>query len=241
MKKISYVLCLMLLFLTVFSFISFGANAPLTIEKAYKTISQNNGKDAFIIGNFSMIHTKNRDIVPDDIREACQDIGNSCSYYVRMQLTNTEKNTQYLFDMKPITGSTAYRDAKKLEQNAKDPYWVLQVPPGNYEISNFIIKVNINMQGYHTFSEEMLNVPVSKIINRQINFNAAANQIVYIGDFDTVLETYICLAGDNRIYWPRRVNINLNNNFETVKTNFLNGADDKSKDKISAYDFVSAL
>jgi hypothetical protein len=87
----------------------------------------------------------------------------------------------------------------------------------------------------------MFNVPFSKVLKKEIKFSVQPKQIVYIGDYEGEFRTFIWLSNENRLYTYRNLSFTVTDNFETVKTKFIEEANDKTKEKINALEFVSAL
>jgi hypothetical protein len=243
MKNLLKFLCLVFILGVMVSSICFGySGSTMSISKACKDLSQDKGKDCYIIGKFVMIHTEDISIAQPEIANGASDLASLSTFSIRIELLNTNNNKTSAFFLKPVTGSsTYYKNEKQLAENAEDPYWVLKVPAGTYAITNFICSLTVKQPGYQDFREPVIEVPVSKVINRPVNFTTQPKQIIYIGDYDTILTTYICLYQVTQIYTFRNLKIDLKDNFETAKTSFINGADDKTKEKLNDYDFVSAL
>jgi hypothetical protein len=235
--------CLISMWVILFSSISFGLGSPISLNKAYEDLSKDKGKDCYIIGKFAMTHLEDRAVANADIASEARDINNESSFSIRIELVNIDTNKTYLIYQKPVSGSASvyYRNEKMLTENSNNPYWVLKVPAGTYQIRNFICNLTLTMSGYQDFRAAVLEVPVAKVAKKAIHFSARAKQLIYIGDYDTTFTTYICLNNATEIYTFRDLKIDLNNNFETVKTNFINGADDKLKEKLNGYEFISVL
>jgi len=117
----------------------------------------------------------------------------------------------------------------------------LKVPAGSYELANFICSLTLTIPGYQDYREPIFDVPMEKFIKRSLNIQVQEKQIVYIGDYNTTLITFICLSKVEDL-WPfGRLGIELKDGFEEAKTAFVNGADEKLKEKLNEYQFVSAL
>jgi hypothetical protein len=108
-----------------------------------------------------------------------------------------------------------------LERNTVDPYWVLKVPSGNYELDTIVCKYRISKDGYYDFQSTLFEGPISRALHKRITFQADSGQIIYLGDYQCLLATYIYLTSTT-ICPLYKVKFKLENNFENAKTLLLN-------------------
>ena len=101
--------------------------------------------------------------------------------------------------------------------------------------------LTLSLAGYQSYRAPVIVVPVTKLIKRNVSIAAQPKQIVYIGDYDTTLITYICLYQQNRLGIFRNLQIDLKNNLDDRKNSFMSSADDKTKAKLDNFQFISAL
>ncbi|HBE76873.1 MAG TPA: hypothetical protein DDW65_03705 [Firmicutes bacterium] len=243
MKRSIKWVCLLTVGVVLFSAICLGSDSPMSQSKAYEDLSKDKGKDCYIIGKFAMTHLEDRAVADEKIASEGRDINSECSFSTRIELVNTDTNKTFLLNLKPVNGSATayYHNEKMLTENSNDPYWILKVPAGTYEIRNFISSLILRMPGYQDFRAAVIETPVNRVAKKTIHFTAQEKQLIYIGDYDTTLTTYICLNAMTSIYTFRNLKIDLKDNFETLKTDFIDGANDKLKEKLNDYEFVSIL
>ncbi len=246
MRKIFIHVCLAMIFTIMLSSISFGAGDTISLEEAYKTINKDKGKFGYIIGKFPMTHYKDGLYGTLEIGDRLRDINPYSRFSIRFNIVEAEKKKKkYTVFLKPVTGSdtTAYYPGREeyLLKNTIDPFWVLKVPAGSYELEDFICSLTLNIPGYHDWRGAIYDGPMAKLINRSLNIQVQEKQIVYIGDYHTIIKTFISLDKDNRVYPFGNILIQLQNGFEEAKNTFLIGADDKLKEKLNEYQVVSAL
>jgi hypothetical protein len=243
MRKLVVLFCFIMITVLLLSPISFGLGSQMSIDKAYEDLNKDKGNDCYVIGNFPLTHLKDQAVANPTIVSGGREVNNICDFDIRIELINTDKNKTYLIKPKPITGSELgyYHSEKLLAKNSNDPCWVLKIPAGNYQIRDFICSLILKMSGYEDFRAAVVDVPINKLVNKTISFSAQAKQIIYLGDYDSTFRTYICLYAGTQLYTFRDLKIDLKDNFETVKTNFINGADDKVKEKLNGYEFISIL
>jgi hypothetical protein len=241
MKRFIRFSCLILMGLILFSAMSFGFGPVMPLNKVYKDLSKDHGKSCYIIGKFHMTNLKDQAVADEDIASEAIDINNNAKFEIRIELFNTVTNKTYFIYPKPIIGSASvyYHNEKQLAANSKDPYWILKVPAGTYQIRDFLCRLMLRMDNYLDFQATVLDVPVAKVVKKALDFTAQPKQLIYIGDYDTTFTTFICLKAVTQIYTFRDLKIDLNDNFETFKTTFINGADDKLKEKLNGYEFIS--
>ena len=244
MKKIFKYLSLLIVLVIISASISFGADT-ISFSKAYKALNQDKGKEGYIIGKFPLIHMKDRSIGYPQVVNEARDINSDSGFTIRFELVNTEKNKKYTIFLKPVTGSDTttyyYGREKLLEENNNEPYWVLKVPAGSYELTDFLCSLTLTLGGYQDYRKPIFDIPIAELVKRSVNFKVQEKQIVYIGDYNTTLTTYICLNKVEALYAFRKLKIEFSDNFETTKAAFLTGADDKLKEKLNEFQFVSAL
>jgi hypothetical protein len=212
------------------------------MKKSYSMLSNSN--DCYILGGFKLIHTMDPSIGDPDILSTARNLNGVAVFHTRIELLNTDTNKSYTFDVNPVTGSDTkwyYRNARKLENNDQEPYWVLSVPAGNYEVTNFTCMVTLSEPGYLPFSEKWIDAPVAKYVKKDLKFSVQNKQLVYIGDYNFSLASYICVSAKTNLYWPYRLTIDLQNNFDSVKETLLNGADSKAKEKLNNLEMISAF
>lgn len=246
MRKIFKYFSFTIILAIVLSSISFGAGDTISLEKAYEALNSDNGKYGYIIGKFPMVHLKDSSIGYPQIINEARDINLYSRFSIRFDLVNAEKKRKkYTVFLKPVNGSDTivyYLGKEKvLEENTSDPYWVLKVPAGSYELGNFICSLTLTIPGYNDYRDPIYDVPMTKLIKRSLNIQAQEKQIVYIGDYNTTLKTFICLNKVESLYPFGKLLIELKDDFEATKAAFINGADDKLKEKLNEYQFVSAL
>ncbi len=242
MRKLIKYLCPISIGVILLSAISYGIGSPMSLNKAYRDLNKDKGKDCYIIGKFAMTHQLNPDAALTDIATKARDINGESSFEIKIELVNTDTNKTYPIHLKPVTGSASiyYRSEKKLTGNGNDPYWILKVPSGTYQIRNFICSLILRMSGYHDFRAAVLEVPVAKVAKKSVRFTAQPKQLIYIGDYDTTFKTHICLAGET-IYTFPDLKIDLSDNFESFKSTFIHGANDTLKEKLNDYQLISAF
>jgi hypothetical protein len=227
--------------IVLISSIAFGAS-PVTMNKAYNMLT--NGDNCYVIGGFKLIHTVDPAVGDSEQINTGQNLNGTAIFHSRIELINTDTNKSYTFDVNPVTGSDSkwyYHDAKKLEKNDNEPYWVLSVPAGNYEVTDFTCTVTLTMPGYLPFSETWIKVPVVKLVKRDIKFSVQNKQLVYFGDYNFALASYICLNKQTKLYWPYKLTIDFKDNFDSVKQTLINGADSKTQEKMNNLEIISAL
>jgi hypothetical protein len=230
---------LTLLVLLAFSVSIIAAASPFSPDKA-SGILRGNSKKCYIIGGFKLLHTMDPSVGNPEIIETGQNLNGQCGFHTKIEVLNTGNNKSYIFDVNPITGSDNrwyYRNAKKLEWNDNNPYWMIEVPAGTYEVKSFTCVVTLTMNGYLPFNEKWIDAPVSRVMGRSVNFNVQENQIVYIGDYQCSLASYICLNKITQLYWPWKLAIDLIDNFDTVNETLLNTV----KDRKTAMEIVNGL
>lgn len=230
---------LSLFVLIVFSSSIISAAGPVALEKA-SGVLKGGGNKCYLIGGFKLLHTMDPAVGDPEEIKTSQNLNGQCVFRTRIDVINTANNRSYSFDVNPVTGSNNkwyYRNDKKLEWNDHNPYWIMEVPAGTYELQNFNCSVTISMNGYLPFNEKWIDVPVSKWIGRTVNFNVAENQIVYFGDYQCSLASYFCLNKVTRLYGPCRLEIDLIDNFDSVEDALLNLA----KDRKTGREIVSGL
>ena len=143
MKKIFKYLSGLVILMAFISSISLGAST-VSISQASKSMSDKD-KDCYMLENLPMIHTRDVSVADKDIADNARDINGDSEFNTRIQLVNSDTHKTYEINLKPINGSNTtayYRKTKQLEENTNDPYWVLKVPAGNYEIGDFILLSN---------------------------------------------------------------------------------------------------
>ncbi len=246
MKKGFKYLILALILIVITSSISFGAGDTISLEKAYQELNRDNGKQGYIIGKFPMVHLLNSSIGYPQIVEEARDINLYARFSIRFELVNAEKKRKkYTIFLKPINGSDTvvyYLGKEKLlQENTNDSYWILKVPAGSYELLNFICSLTLTIPGYQDYRQPIFDVPMVELIKRSLDIQVREKQIVYIGDYNTTLITYICLNKVESLYPFGRLGIDLKNSFEEVKTDLLNSADEELKAKLNEFQFISAL
>lgn len=246
MRRIFNCLSLSIILAIVLSSISFGAGDTMSLKEAYQELNADNGKQGYIIGKFPMVHLKDSSIGYPQIVNEARDINLYSRFSIRFDLVNSEKKRKkYTVFLKPVNGSdtTVYYVGKEkmLEENTNDPYWVLKVPAGSYELANFICSLSLIIPGYQDYRDPIYDLPMTKLIKRSLNIQVQEKQIIYIGDYNTTLITFICLNKVEALYPFGRLGIELKDGFEEAKTAFINGADEKFKEKLNEYQFVSAL
>lgn len=246
MKKGIKYLIFTLILIVITASITFGAGDTISLNQAYRDLKSDGGKQGYIIGKFPMVHLRDSSIGYPQIINEARDINLYARFSIRFDIVNAEKKRKkYTVFLKPVTGSDTVvyylGKEKMLEENTNDSYWVLKVPEGSYELANFICSLTLTIPGYNDYREPIFDVPMTKLIKRSLNIQVQEKQIVYIGDYNTTLITYICLNKVESLYPFGRLGIDLKDSFEEVKAGFLNGADDELKAKINEYQFVSAL
>jgi hypothetical protein len=229
--------------LILISSVSFGLGSQMTIKKAYDDLEKDKGNDCYVIGKFPLTHLMDQTVANPDIASGARDINSNCTFDIRIELINVENNKVYLINPKPVTGSYGgyYHNDKLLAQNSDDPFWVMKIPVGDYQIRDFICSLILRLPGYQDFRAAVVEAPVTKIVKKSISFSSQPKQIIYLGDYDMTFTTFICLNAGTQLYTFNNIKVNLENNFEAVKTDFLNGADEKLKEKLNGYEFISVL
>ncbi|NLY76448.1 MAG: hypothetical protein GX075_14335 [Firmicutes bacterium] len=246
MNRIFKYLSLSVFLIVLISSLSFGAGDTMSLEETYKVLENDKGKSGYLIGKFPMVHLRDSSIGYPQIVNESSDINHEARFSIRMELVNTaNKRKKYTIFFKPVNGSDTgvyyLGKEKMLQENTDDPYWIIKVPAGSYELANFLCSLTLVIPGYQDFREPIYDVPMTELIKRPLNIRVNEKQIVYIGDYDTVLITYICLNKVESLYPFGRLGIKFQDNFEDAKAAFLNGADPSLKEKLNEYQFVSAL
>ena len=217
----------------------FSAAAPMPIDKAGKTVSDYKGKNCFIIGSFKMTHTR-WNIRDPKLVGSVEDVNNDCKCIVSLDLQNTDTNKSYQLKFKPVTGSSTVDYAQGLlSKNDADPYWAIELPPGNYDVATVTFRLTMDHVGYFYFDEDIVTIPVARDIKRKISFNAKAKQIIYIGDYDVDFKSNIGLVAVTQIYPYHQLKVKLTDNFEATKNALINATE--AKDKLNTIEFISAL
>lgn len=239
MKKISYYFSLFFIFILIGSTVCLSKNDGITLEKALKKLEKNK-ENAFIVGSFTMVHEK-WDYCDPNIKFP-EDINKNSRTKLVVSLQNLDTNKVYNLEFKPITGSTISAYSKKLlENNSQEPYWILEVPPGAYALTTVSFKLSIIKPGYVDFEEEeMVTVPLSRDIKRDVSFDAKAKQILYVGDYFAEFKTNIVLFNNTRFYPYNQFKIALSDNFAKMKEDLLNHANEK-RSNINDYEIVSVF
>ena len=246
MKKGFKYLSLALILMVITTSISFGAGDTISLKETYQELNRDNGRQGYIIGKFPMVHLRDSSIGYPQIINEARDINLYSRFSIRFDIVNSEKKRKkYTVFLKPVSGSDTVvyylGKEKMLEENNNDSYWVLKVPAGSYELANFICSLTLTIPGYNDYREPIYDMPMTELIKRSVNIQVQEKQIVYIGDYDTTLKTYICLNKVEALYPFGRLGINFKDGFEDAKAAFLSGADESLKEKINEYQFVSAL
>lgn len=242
MRTNKYLLGLCILVLAL-STVCFGFGSPVTpIEKIGKTIEKRDENSCFLIGSFTLLHKTDPSIVPATLAEDKSPLNMDCRFNTFMEIVNPESQKKYAVGFKPIAGSNPrYYNSKKFAENGADPYWILEVPAGTYQLDTIVAKYSIHKDGYEDYFSHLFDVPVSRVVQQKIFIDAKAGQIVYIGDFEANLTTHILLDNQNRLYPFRMFNMALKNNFDAAKTALMEKVDEKTKAKLSQMEIVSAL
>lgn len=246
MKKIVSYFSLIIIFVVFGSTICLSKNDGMTLEKAYKKIEKSKNNKAYIIGSFTMFHNRwdyYDERLEDQRLESFENINRDCKVNLVVTLLNTGNNNKYELYFKPVTGSTISTYSESLlTKNTEEPYWVLEVPPGNYILTAVSFTLSMTKTGYYYFEEQpMVTVPLSRDIKRNVTFDAKANQIVYIGDYFTEFKTNIILHEGKSIYPYNQFKITLTDNFETTKEKLFSQANDNTKEKLNNFEIISAL
>jgi len=239
LKRISSYFCFFFIFILLGSTICLSKNDGITLDKALKKMEKNR-KNAFVVGSFTMVHEK-WDYCDPNIQSP-EDINKDCITKLVVSLQNTDSNKTYDLKFKPIINSTVSAYSKKLlANNTQDPYWVLEVPPGNYGLTTVSFKISIIKSGYSNFEEkDMVTVPLSRDIKRDVTFDVKANQIVYVGDYFAEFKTNIVLFNHTRFYPYNQFRVTLSDNFAKMKDDLLNHANEKNKN-INDCEIISVL
>ncbi len=234
---------LLIILVVIISSISFGTEVPLaSFVKTYKSLKGSSDSFCYIIGKFPMTHISDSSIGIPEVVEKGLDVNEYSMFVTKIKIKNSDSGRTYDFDLKAVSGSNpAYYSEKKLSENTNDSYYVLRVPSGKYELTNLSSNLSLYQPNYSTFTSQILDVPVSRMINKTISFSTEPKQIVYIGDYNTFFITYICSYEQTSLYPFRVIKMELKDDFETFKTTFINGADEKTKAKLEEYEFVSIL
>ncbi|HYH03017.1 MAG TPA: hypothetical protein VEC37_07955 [Bacillota bacterium] len=243
-KFYSFLLVSLIIVLSGVSTVCWGLGSPaMDMEKAYKTIGKSKGNSCFIVGRFTILHKNDPSIADPKLVQGKENINTDCLFNTCMELVNLENNKKYELEFKPIPGSVAryYFSQKKLEENAADPYWILEVPQGNYELDNVICKFTLRKDGFMDYNDQLFNIPVARLLHKKISIQAKPNQIVYIGDFQANLTTHFIMDAQNYFYPFRKFNLEYSNNFESAKSALINGANDKIKEKLNQFEIVSII
>lgn len=243
MKRLINISCVLFIMTIIVSTTVFSSEGTFSsFDDVYEYLREGNDKYGYIIGKFPMTHICDPAIAVPIIADKGLDVNQHAKFVSKMKLVRLDKKRTYNFEIKPITGSyTAYYSDQKLVQNSNDPYYVQIVPSGNYELTKLTSNLSLYVPNYSTFKSQILDVPVSKLINKEISFSVKPKQIIYIGDYNITFITYISLYEQTKLYPFRVINIELEDGFESFKTAFINGADEKTKEEINEYEFVSLL
>ncbi|MGE5605836.1 MAG: hypothetical protein ACM3YE_09110, partial [Bacteroidota bacterium] len=114
------------------------------------------------------------------------------------------------------------------------------VPPGKYALTTVSFKMFIGKEGYEYFFEkDMVTVPLSRDIKRNVTFEVQPKQIVYIGDYFTEFKTNIILHDVTILYPYNHFKVILSDNFDKTKEILFNRA--KTSETLENYEIVSAL
>ncbi len=239
MKKFLFRFSLLSLFMLLVSATCFSAPAPLSLDKAGKAISSSKGKTCFIFGSFKLVHTR-WNIRDPKLVGSVEDVNNDCKCLISLDLLNVDTNKSFQLKLKPVTGSnTIDYAASLLSKNDEDPYWVIELPPGNYELATVTFRLTMDRIGYFYFDEDIVTIPIARDIKRRISFNAQAKQLIYIGDYDVDFKSNIGLVAVTQIYPYHQLKVKLTDNFEATKTTLINATE--AKDKLDAFELISAL
>jgi hypothetical protein len=239
-----FLLGLFLLFFNGINVCNGFGSATMNLEKARKVIEKSDANSCFLIGGFTLLHKSDRSLVNAQIAEKVGEEDNQFfdgTFYTKIELVNREKAKRYKIDLKPITGCEHgyYRNQKELERNTADPYWVLEVPPGSYELDTIACNYRLAKDGYYDYQSTLFQGPLSRVLHQRITFQANSGQIIYMGDYQCLLATYIYWSLD--LICPLfKTNIKLDNNFENVKNLLLN-TNDNFKKKLDRFELISIL
>jgi hypothetical protein len=226
--------------------ICLSKNDGMKLEKAFKRLEKAKNYKSYVIGSFTMFHNKwdyYDERLKDERLDSIENINKDCKVNLVATLLNTDSNAEYELYFMPVTGSnfSAYKESL-LTKNSEEPYWFLEVPPGNYALTTISFTLSISKAGYYDFPEKaMVTVPLSRDIKRDVAFELKEKQIVYIGDYFSEFKTNIILYERTKLYPYNQFKIVLNDNFEKAKEYLFNKANDKIVDKLNNFEIVSAL
>jgi len=243
MKKGGRMALFSLLTVMLLSSICLGAGSaaePLT--KIYKSLAKDKGENGYIIGNFELLHLMSKDVATDIDLSLTTDLNSYCAFITEIGVVNVKNQKTYSFKLKALPGSaTCYYHENRLKDNEKETYQFVAAPPGAYELTNVKCKLTKEETGWYPFTMDLFDVPVENILKQSIRIEVKEKQLIYIGDFKGNLVTYIC-RNASTIKIRRIFGLESKDNFEAAKTKLMNDApDEKSRAKLSEYEFVSAL
>lgn len=242
MRTNKYLLGLGILALAL-STVCFGFGSPvIPIEKVGKTIQKSDKDSCLLIGSFTLLHKTDPSIVPATFAEDKSILNMDCRFDTFVEIVNPASQKKYAIGFKPIPGSNPrYYNSKKFDENAADPYWVLEVPAGTYQLDTIVCKYSIHKDGYEDYYSHLFDVPVSRVVHQKITVEAKAGQVIYLGDYAAQLATHILFDNHSTLYPFSTFDMTLKNNFDAAKTTLMEKVDEKTKAKLSQMEFVSAL
>ncbi len=234
---------LIVLLFSLFCFITVvnGLNeGPFPLEKADKAFSDSDGTSCFVAGSFKVIHTK-WDIQDPEL-DNTESINNSTICSLAASLEQLDNNKNYKLKFKPVSGSDSILYPKKtLVKNDDDPFWVIAIQPGEYELTTVTFRLTMNKSGYRPFDAEIFTVPLMRDLKRKIRFTAKANQLIYIGDYEADFKTNIRLSRITSIYPVNQCKFSLTDNFEAFNAILTARANERAKTKLATIEMVDAL
>jgi hypothetical protein len=144
--------------------------------------------------------------------------------------------------MNPLTGSsTTYYFESRLVKEVQELYWFLEVPAGNYEVTEISCMLSLRMASYYDYDKPLFNYPISQFAQRKVIATLQPKQIVYLGDYDANFRSNILLFGIGGLGRYFNFKLDVNNNLDAAKTILLEGADPKLPEKLKNYTIISAL
>ncbi len=213
---------------------------PFSLDTAYKEFSNSDGAQCFVVGSFKVIHTK-WDIQDPEL-DNTESINNSSMCSLTASLERLDNNKNYKLKFKPVSGSDSILYPKKtLAKNDDDPFWVIPIQPGEYELTTVTFRLTMNKNGYRPFDTEIFTVPLMRDLKRKIRFTAKPNQLIYIGDYAADFKTNIRLSQMTSIYTANQCKFSLADNFEAFNATLTARAKERAKTKLSTIEIVDAL